>query len=214
GYGYCGDDPTRAVFGARSAVASLPEFEASAKGNGALNYFPEQDQVVRRMPTVVRIGTQLYPSLFAELLRVGEGPQSYKVRSVQGGAAIEAIQIGRATVPTDADGRLVVYFAQRGSVRAIPAWKVLAGDFKADEIEGRIATVGTSAAGLLDLRATPLDPSMPGVEIHAQAIEQVASGVYLLRPDFSDSIEHVFVVVLCASVILLVPRIGAAWAGL
>jgi adenylate cyclase len=80
-------------------------------------------------------------------------------------------------------------------------------------VEGRIAIVGTSAAGLLDIRATPLNPATPGVEVHAQAIEQVAAGTYLLRPDFSDSVEHLFVVVLCAFVILMVPRIGAAWAG-
>jgi adenylate cyclase len=213
GYGVAGADPIRAVFGGRSAIPTLPELEAGALGNGALNWFPERDQVVRRMPAVLRIGDQLYPTLFAELLRVGQGAQSYKLRSVQEGAAIEAIQIGRAAVPTDADGRLVVYFAPRESVRSIPAWKVIAGDFKPDDVEGRIAIVGTSAAGLLDIRATPLDPATPGVEVHAQAIEQVVSGTYLLRPDFSDSLEHLFVIVLCAGVIVMVPRIGAAWAG-
>ncbi len=214
GYGIAGADPRRAVFGGKGAVPTLAALEAEAKGNGALNWFPERDQVVRRISAVITVGNELYPSLFAELLRVGQGAQSYKIRSSQRGAAIEAIQIGRATVPTDADGRLVIYFASRESIRSIPAWKVLAGDFKAEDVEGRIAIVGTSAAGLLDIRATPLDPATPGVEVHAQAIEQVASGTYLLRPDFSDSVEHLFVVALCAGVILLVPRIGAAWAGL
>ena len=213
GYGIAGENPLRAVFGGVSAIPTLPELEAGALGNGALNWFPERDQVVRRMPAVIRVGDQLYPTLFAELLRVGQGASSYKIRSVQAGRAIEAIQIGRAAVPTDADGRLVVYFAPRRSIVTIPAWKVLAGDFKAEDVEGRIAIVGTSAAGLLDIRATPLNPATPGVEVHAQAIEQVASGTYLLRPDFSDSVEHLFVVALCAFVILMVPRIGAAWAG-
>jgi adenylate cyclase len=214
GYGIAGADPLRAVFGGRSAIPTLAELEAGALGNGALNWFPERDQVVRRMPAIIRVGNQLYPTLFAELLRVGQGAQSYKVRSAQGGTAIEAMQIGRATVPTDADGRLVVYFAPRATIRTIPAWKIIAGDFKPDDVEGRIAIVGTSAAGLLDIRATPLNPVTPGVEVHAQAIEQVASGTYLLRPDFSDSVEHLFVIALCAGVILMVPRIGAAWAGL
>ncbi len=213
GYGFSGENPLRAMFGGRNAIATLPELEAAALGNGALNWFPERDQVVRRMPAVIRIGKEFYPTLFAELLRVGQGAQSYKIRTAQQGAAIEAIQIGRAAVPTDADGRLVVYFARRSSIVSIPAWKVLAGDFKPEDVEGRIAIVGTSAAGLLDIRATPLSPVTPGVEVHAQAIEQVASGTYLLRPDFSDSVEHLFVVALCAFVILMVPRIGAAWAG-
>ena len=78
----------------------------------------------------------------------------------------------------------------------------------------RIVLVGTSAAGLLDLRATPLDAATPGVEVHAQVIEQVVSGTYLMRPDFSDGVEQIFLVVLCGAVMLMVPRIGAAWAGL
>ncbi len=213
GYGFSGADPRRAMFSAPTAIPTLREIEAGALGNGALNWFPERDQVVRRMPAVVRVGDQLYPALFAELLRVAQGAQAYKLRSVQNGSAIEAIQIGRAAVPTDADGRLVVYFAPRSSIHTIPAWKIIAGDFNAEDVEGRIAIVGTSAAGLLDIRATPLNPATPGVEVHAQAIEQVAAGTYLLRPDFSDSVEHLFVVVLCAGVILMVPRIGAAWAG-
>jgi adenylate cyclase len=213
GFGVVGADPLGAIFGGRSAIPSLPELEAGARGNGALNWYPERDQVVRRVPALLRVGDQLYPALFAELLRVGQGAHSYKVRTAQEGAAIEAMQIGRAAVPTDADGRLVVYFAPRETIRSIAAWKILAGDFKPEEVEGRIAIVGTSAAGLLDIRATPLDPATPGVEVHAQAIEQVVSGTYLFRPDFSDSVEHLFVLVLCAGVIVMVPRIGAAWAG-
>ncbi len=207
GYGVVGADPKRALFGSPGAVTTLPELEAGAKGNGALSWFPERDQVVRRMPVAIRIGDQMFPTLFAELLRVGQGAQAYKVRSAQDGAAVEEVQIGRAVVPTDADGALVLYFARRESIRTIPAWKVIAGDFAPEEFEGRIAIVGTSAAGLLD-------PATPGVEVHAQAVEQVATGTYLLRPDYSDSVELLFIVVLGAGVILLVPRTGAAWAGL
>ena len=214
GYGVVGESPLRVLFGGPAAVASLPELEAAAKGNGALNWVPARDQVVRRVPAVMRVGEQIYPTLFTELLRVGQGAHSYKVRTVNQGAAVEAVQIGRASVPTDAEGRLVVYFAKRDPERSISAWKILAGNFNPEDFAERIIIFGTSAAGLLDLRATPLDPATPGVEVHAQAIEQVVSGTYLLRPDFSSGAEQVFIFVLCAGVMLLVPRIGAAWAGL
>ncbi|MCW5770422.1 MAG: adenylate/guanylate cyclase domain-containing protein [Rhodospirillaceae bacterium] len=214
GYGIAGANPLHALFGGLGAVATLPALEAAAKGNGALNWIPGRDLVVRRVPAVMRVGDQIYPTLFAELLRVGQGAQSYKIRAVQNGAAIEAIQIGRAAVPTDAEGRLVVYFARRDPARSIPAWKILAGDFKPADLEGRIIIVGTSAAGLLDIRATPLNPATPGVEVHAQAIEQVVAGTYLMRPDFSDGLEQLFVFLLCTGVMLLVPRIGAAWTSL
>ena len=41
--------------------------------------------------------------------------------------------------------------------------EVLNGEIGADDIAGRIVIIGTSAAGLLDIRATPLDASVPGV---------------------------------------------------
>ena len=218
GYGVVGESPLRALFGGPAAVASLPELEAAAKGNGALNWVPARDQVVRRVPMVMRVGDpvngQIYPTLFTELLRVGQGASSYKVRTVNEGAAVEAIQIGRAAVPTDAEGRLVVYYAKRDPLRSISAWKILAGNFNPEDFADRIIIFGTSAAGLLDIRATPLDPATPGVEVHAQAIEQVVAGSYLLRPDFSNGLEQVFIFVLCCGVMLLVPRIGAAWTGL
>jgi adenylate cyclase len=214
GFGILGDSPWRALFGGPGAVPTLAVLEAAAKGNGALNWIPGRDLVVRRVPVVMRIGEQIYPTLFAELLRVGQGAGGYKIRALADGSAVEAIKIGNVEVPTDAEGRLVVYFGRHDPARSISAYKVLTGDFKPDEFAGRIVLVGTSAAGLLDIRATPLDPVTPGVEVHAQAIEQAIAGAWLMRPDFSAGVEQLFIFVLCVAMMLLVPRIGAAWTGL
>ena len=43
----------------------------------------------------------------------------------------------------------------------------------ADRFRQRLVLIGTSAAGLLDLKTTPIDPAMPGVEIHAQVLESI-----------------------------------------
>jgi class 3 adenylate cyclase len=69
--------------------------------------------------------------------------------------------------------------------------------------------VGTSAAGLHDIRATPLDASIPGVEIHAQAIEQILSGDFLKRPDFADGMELAYMLVLGLTVIVMLRTMGA-----
>ena len=69
--------------------------------------------------------------------------------------------------------------------------------------------VGTSAAGLHDIRATPLDAAIPGVEIHAQAIEQILSGDFLKRPDFADGMELAYMLVLGLIVIVLLRTLGA-----
>ena len=90
---------------------------------------------------------------------------------------------------TDSQGQIWMRFAPSDERRYIPAWKVLAGEVGAEDVRGRIVLIGARAAGLLDLRTTPLDASIPGVEIHAQVIEQVLAGVQLNRPDFMyDSI--------------------------
>ena len=79
---------------------------------------------------------------------------------------------------------------------------------------GVIILVGTSAPGLNDLRATPLDAALPGVEIHAQAIEHVLSGRSLSRPDYAVALELLVVIVLGAALGAILPRLGAGAAAL
>jgi adenylate cyclase len=86
---------------------------------------------------------------------------------------------------------------------------VLNGEIGADAIEGRILIIGTSAAGLLDLRATPLEASVPGVSLHAQAIEQILQGAYLQRPDFATPAELLYILVLGILIAFLIYRLGA-----
>ena len=78
-----------------------------------------------------------------------------------------------------------VYLKFRHFTKAayIPAWKVLAGEVPQEEIEGRIMLVGTHAPGLLDLRATPVDAAVPGIDIQAQVVEHLLAGKFLDRPD-------------------------------
>ena len=78
----------------------------------------------------------------------------------------------------------------------IPAWKVLAGEVSQEEIEGRIILVGTSAHGLLDLRATPVDAAVPGIDIHAQVVERLLTGKFLERPDYALALEQFVILAL------------------
>ncbi len=219
-YGYAGDDPAPFVPALPGAVVNLALLEAAASGNGAINWIPDADQIVRRVPTVLRLGERLYPSFFAEVLRVVQRSRGYKIRSSNAGGAtafgeksgLNAVQIGRAVVPVDANGLMSVYFARHDTRRYIPAWKVLAGDpASLARLRGRIVLIGASAAGLFDLRATPLAPAIPGVEVHAQAIEQVIAGIHLLRPDFALGVELFAILLLCLVIVMVVPRVGPLW---
>jgi adenylate cyclase len=216
-FAYGGDDPKLFAPYYPGAAASLKELQDNAQGTGSLNWIPEHDQIIRRMPMVTRVGETLYPSFAADLLRLAQGASTYVVKS--SGASGESafgektgiinVRVGDFEVPTEADGQMWIRFTPESKERYLPAWKVLNGEIPADEIAGRILIVGTSAAGLLDLRATPLEPSVPGVSLHAQAIEQIVQGTFLERPDFATTGELIYVLALGTLIAFLIYRLGA-----
>ncbi len=217
GFAHGGDDPALFVPSFTGDAASLPALQKAATGQGSVNWIPEQDQIIRRMPMLITVGGKLYPSFAAECLRVAQGASTYLVKS--SGASGEQsfgshtgvveVKDGQFVVPTGADGQMWMRFSKHEPDLYLPAWKVLAGKIPASEINGRIILVGTSAAGLLDLRATPLDPAIPGVELHAQAIEQIISGHFLQRPDFATGAEALYILLLGLVIAFLIYRAGA-----
>ena len=86
---------------------------------------------------------------------------------------------------------------------------MLAGEVPQEEIEGRIILVGTSAPGLLDLRATPVDAAVPGIDIHAQLLEHLLTGKFLERPDYALALEQFVILVLGIMLAFALPRVSA-----
>jgi adenylate cyclase len=223
-----GDDPKPFLESYRGAQVSLAEFEQAAMGNGSFAIEPEADNIVRGVPLVMRWGDQIYPSLSAEALRIaqrnaqGKPASTYIIRSSNAQKAqafgaqtgVDRIRIGRLEAPTDAKGRLWLHFTEPVPERTIPAWKVL--EEKADEklLDGAIVFIGTSAAGLKDIRATPINPGAPGVEMHALAAEQMLLGHFLQRPDWARGAELLFIAGLGLLLVVLIPKLGALWVAL
>ena len=218
-FAFAGDDPKPFVPAFRGAIVNLPPLQEAASGNGSFNLVPETDGIVRRVPLLFTIGDTLYPSLVTEALRVAQGARTNIVKSsgASGETAygeqtgVNHIKIGAIEVPTDGAGR--IWLHDTGSIpeRRIPAWRLFSDDFDPAEIEGQIVFVGTSAAGLFDLRTTPLAPVIPGVEIHIQAVEQILLGHFLERPDWATGVEIVYLLALGLVLIFLIPRFGAFW---
>ncbi|HEX9971174.1 MAG TPA: adenylate/guanylate cyclase domain-containing protein, partial [bacterium] len=99
-----------------------------------------------------------------------------------------------------------LHYSNERSERYIPAWKVLSGELDNAQIAGHILFLGTSAKGLLDLKVNPLGGTIPGVEIHAQLVEQMIQKSYLLHPDWSLSATVLFLIVSWIILNLLVSR--------
>jgi adenylate cyclase len=218
GFAFAGDDPVGQVDSFPAAVANLPALEAVAAGNGFLNQYPDWDHVVRRVPLILKLGDKPYPSLAAEALRVAFGGRSYVGRAAGANGeknfgektGLTAIRVGQVTVPTDAAGRVWLYYAPPRTDRFVSAADVLAGNFDPALFAGHIVLVGTSAAGVInDRQATPIARDVPGVEIHAQLIEQILQGAFLVRPDWAVGAEILFTLLCGIGLILGVSRIGA-----
>ena len=120
------------------------------------------------------------------------------------------LRIGPLIVPTDDAGRVAVHFAPPPPNLYVSARDILAGTFDRSLIDQNIVLVGTSATGVInDRQATPLAPNVPGVEVHAQLIDQILQGDYLVRPDWAIGAETLFVLLVGGGLIWLLPRIGA-----
>src|SRR5204862_8143562 len=116
---------------------------------------------------------------------------------------IKAVALPGFEMPTDGKGQLWVHFAPHDQARFVSAVDVLEGRVPADRFSRRLVIIGTSAAGLLDLKTTPNDPAMPGVEIHAQVLESILSNSMLSQPYYAVVAELGAALLLGAAIIVL-----------
>ena len=222
---FAGPDASGFLHAHSGAVRNLPALEASAPGLGSITTGFDAAGIVRRVPLMARLKREdgsayraIYPSLAAEALRVAQDASTYVIRAAgasgQGAfgaqTGIVDIRIGAFVARTDAGGRMLLYDTGPVPQRVVPAWRVLAGDMPPDAFDGRIAFIGTSAAGLKDIRATPLNPVAAGVEVHAQIAEQIVDGIFLERPDWADGFEFAALVAAGATLMLVLAATGAA----
>jgi adenylate cyclase len=209
------------------AVANLTVLSEAADGNGNFNMLPESDGIVRRVPLLVSFKVDdklennlLFPALSVEALRVAQNAKTMVIKTAGGSGELSLggartglvkIKIGQFIVPTDAQGRVWVHYSGHREERYISAGKVF--DQKVDKslLEGHVVLVGTSAAGLGDLRSSPLDKVLPGVEVHAEVIEQIFQKNFLKRPDYALAIEASYIVGVGLLLIVLLPYLGALW---
>ena len=221
GFVTAGDDATKFLTPSPGALAPLSQLAQHAAGVGFLNWRPDSDRVVRRVPLILNVDGALHPSLAMEALRVAQGASTYIVKSSNASGetafgevyGVLAIRNGDVTIDTDPAGDIRVYFARPDPRRSIPAWKVLEPGADLSDLRGAIVFVGASAATLSDIVATPLTPVMPGVEAHAQIVEQLLSGQTLRRPDWAPSSEWMATALICAALVattwMLAPYLAA-----
>lgn len=220
-FAFAGPAPTEAAPRFQSALTSLPVLEEAATGVGGIAVsLDDTGGVVRRVPLVFSDGTALYPSLVTESLRIALGEKTIMIRSWGIGASsasISELKIGDYRIPTSAKGELWPHFRQDPMKGALSVKDLLSDqrwEEKRPQIEGKIVLIGASATGLLDLRTTPLGQTVPGVSIHAQAIEQILDGHTLARPDWAIGAELIATAIGGSAIIIGFLLLGSLMAAL
>ncbi|MEZ5705161.1 MAG: CHASE2 domain-containing protein [Burkholderiaceae bacterium] len=205
--------------------ANLPGLAEAAPRAGFFNALTDGDGVVRSLPLLAEYGGDYYESLALGVFRVLLGepdvvPGFPRQRFLPGDyQALESVRLVRGTgslsIGVDARAAVLIPFRGRGgpeggSFRYVSASDVLSGRLPPGSLANKIVLLGTTAPGLLDLRATPVGEAYPGVETHANLIAGMLDGDLLTRPDYALGYE---LVMLVASGLLLafgLPLLSAA----
>lgn len=176
------------------AISSLPILEQAAAGSGALTFIADVDGVIRKVPLLLNYNQTMVPSLIAETLRLAQNENNYLVGSRAKGEGIASIKIGDWQIPTTASGEIWIHFSPRDQRRYLSAWRVLSGDIDPEQLTNKILLIGASAQGLMDLRFSPLGGIIPGIDVHAQALEQILANQLLIQPEWAESAEMLVIV--------------------
>ncbi len=192
------------TFAAPGVAENLPGFSMAAAGNGSFMATPDVDGIIRQVSLLVRyppektagFEPELYPMLGLEALRVDLNKKArLMVRQNKEGGAFDTgyfIKVANADIPIESDAKIWVYYRHIDQSEYISAQSLFDPAQKEalrEKIKDKIVFVGTSAEGLRDIRSTPLDIFVPGVEVHVNVVEQILQGKYLKRPNIVAGVE-------------------------
>jgi adenylate cyclase len=206
GLAMLGEVPQPFMYEFRGLLRNTPVLEKAASGRGLLTINPERDGIVRRVPMIMQAQGITMPSLSFEMLRVVTGTDTIFIKTDVAG--IKSLGVKGFQIPTDLNGQLWVQFARHDNSIVVSALDVLDGRAPPEKIKGKLVLIGTSAAGLNDIKTTPVDSAMPGVEIHAQVLESALTGAVLAQPYYGPALECLAALLLGLLVIALAPLFG------
>ena len=208
------------AYAADGYEANLARLQAAARGAGSFTVIADDDGMVRSSSLLQQIGDGYYPSLAlataAVYLDAHKMTPDFGKYDADSGAA-DAINVegtrGKRRIPVGLGLLTAVQFRgpggpQGGAFRYVSAADVLAGRVDPRVLKDAIVLVGTTAPGLQDLRATPVNKEYPGVEVHANVIKSILDKHYKTHPDYASGIEFVQVIVVGLALSLLLPALA------
>lgn len=196
--------------------ANLPLLQDSAAGGGFFdNPLVSSDGVFRRVPLVQRYDGRVYELLALATARAALGWPPLRFEVARGGEdyrAVEAVHLGERRIPVDREGAILVpYRGRQGSFPYVSAKDVLDGSADPEVLADRIVLFGATAAGLLDLRSTPVQNIYPGVELHANVVSGILDEWIRHRPAYVVGYEFATVAAIGLLLTGLLPFLAPLW---
>ncbi len=201
-------------------TANLAQLQEAASDAGHINPTVDLDGVIRRIPMLIEHQGNYYESLGLATARTLLGGEPLKgifspgadINTIGG---LEAIDVGGALLPVDYQlSSFIPFRGPYGSFAYISASDVLNQKVPKESLEGKIVLIGTTAPGLLDLRATPVGNAYPGVEIHANLIVGILDGTIKDAPLWSGFIYFAFIGLVGLFLAIVLGLTSPAWGSL
>jgi adenylate cyclase len=213
---YFKDQPV-SLMQASGYTANLANLQAQAYAAGHFNASPDQDGISRRLPMLVQYHDQVYEAFASAVARVANeaaGDHSTKP-ALAVGADAEQLRIGKNRIPVNGDmAALIPYRGAQGSFPYVSATDVMSNDVDKVILKNKIVLLGTTAAGLMDLRATPMQNVYPGVEVHANMVAGILDGNIKQNPAYTQGIEFILLLLVGSLLAFSLPNLSPSSATL
>ncbi len=172
------------LFEGEAVEANIRQLNTRSALNGYFNVVPDvEDGTIRRIPMVIKYRDRYFPSIDLQMIRryYGDDP----IRMVVNEGGIEGFALGKKWVQTASDGTVMINY--RGPAYTFPHYSVYdVINHKIDKVKlkGKMVMIGATEAGIYDLRTTPFGTAFPGVEVHANLLDNILRDDYFYRSDF------------------------------
>ena len=200
-----GGDPKVFTYSYPHSIGSLELLENNVQGLGSISFLDQLDGIIRSLPLIVQFDKKIYPTMGLEMVRVGSKQKNIYIELNEVG--IQRISARPYKVESDPNGIIWIKYKKSDKNQYISAGDVYDGKFQSDFFKDKYVLIGASAQGLFDLVKTPLGATIPGVEVHANVIENILDQSYLIRNPNTYVFELIFSLIVALITFVLSQKI-------
>jgi len=184
-----GEDPLKFLYNYQGFIASLNQFNEAAKGLGSISIIDSEDGILRAVPLFLNINQQLTPALSMEAIRLLNSEENYVIETDLSG--IQTIKTRSTNFKINENGLKFIKFKKINKESYVSASDIYDGNFDKELFKDKIILIGSSAEGVFDLVKIPTGDIIPGVQVHANIIDNILSKDFIEISYFTKIFENI-----------------------